>query len=393
MESCGMMLCLMYQIAFAYDLDHDQGRSALAFRARVKLPTTQELNMTITNTMRAAAFLLTFGTAHAGEVGVMNFTFDAPQRERLVQALVWYPAIKSVKMAHIEYVGDNAVFKGTLANRDALPDGVKHPLIIFSHGSGGNAAGLGWISERLAAEGYVVIVANHQGSTSGDSTPETNVKIWQPPQDVSAMLDAVSASSALQRIVDVNNVTAIGFSMGGHTVLALAGATAKVDAFAKFCDDHKDSPNCIWFDHGNDLIKGHVDLHKLDPILFEQNLSDKRIGRVAAIDPGVAQALDTKSLMGISVPTLLINLGQGEAIPLGVLANQIAKSIPHAQYETVEGANHFSFLAECKALGWAYIMMEGDDPVCTESNARSRAELHEEIASKIVTWLNGTKSN
>jgi predicted dienelactone hydrolase len=379
----------MYQIAFAYVLDHDQGRFAWAFWARVKLPTTQELTMNIPNLIRTAAFLATLGSANAGDVGVMNFTFDAPQRDRMVQALVWYPSIKG---GHIEYVGDNAVFKGTAANRDAVPDGVKHPLIIFSHGSGGNAAGLGWISERLAAEGYVVIAANHQGSTSGDSTPETNVKIWQPPQDLSAMVDAISASPALQRIVDINNISAIGFSMGGHAALALAGATAKVDAFAKFCDDYKDSPNCIWFDRGNDLIKGHVNLHKLDPLSFEMNLSDKRIGRVIAIDPGVAQALDTKSLSGISVPTLLINLGEGKAIPLGVRSDLIAKTIPKARYETIAGANHFSFLSECKALGWAFIMMEGDDPVCTES-ARSRAELHQDIAGEVLAFLSRAKSN
>ena len=346
--------------------------------------------MTIKNLIRTAAFMLTFGTAYAGEVGVMNFTFDAPQRERLVQALVWYPAIN---IGRIEYVGDNAVFKGTAANRDAMPESIKHPLIILSHGSGGNAAGLGWISERLAAEGYVVIAANHQGATSGDSTPETNVKIWEPPQDMSSMLDAISASPALQRIVDFNNITAIGFSMGGHTALALAGVKARVAAFAQFCDDHKDSPNCIWFDRGNELIKGHVDLHRLDPTQFEKNLSDKRVGRVIAIDPGVAQALDSSSLGAVTVPTLLINLGQSEAIPLGVRAEQIAKAIPHARYETVAGANHFSFLSECKALGWAYVMMEGDDPVCTEVGARSRAEIHEEIAGKIVAFLNGAKSN
>jgi predicted dienelactone hydrolase len=387
-ESCGMILILLYQIAFAYVLDHDQGRFLRAILAKVKLPTSQELTMTIKNIIRTAAFILTFGTAYAGEVGVMNFTFDTPQRDRLVQALVWYPAMNG---GHIEYVGDNAVFKGTEVKRDAVPDGAKHPLIIFSHGSGGNAAGLGWISERLAAEGYVVIAANHQGSTSGDSTPETNVKIWEQPQDVSSMLDAISASPALQRIVDFSDISAIGFSIGGHTVLALAGATAEAGVFAKFCDDNKDSPNCIWFDRGNDLIKGHVDLHKLDPSLFAKNLTDNRIDRVVAIDPGIAPAMNAKSLSTISAATLLINLGEGEAIPLGVRADQIAKTIPHARYETIAGANHFSFLAECKALGWAFIMMEGDDPVCTES-ARSRREIHEEIAGKILAFLNGAKS-
>ena len=342
--------------------------------------------MKISKIIRAAAFILTLGTAHSAEVGVMNLTFDAPHRDRLVQALIWYPAQSG---GHIEYVGDNAVFKGTIALRDALPDEAKHPLIILSHGSGGNAAGLGWISERLATEGYVVIGVNHQGATSGDSTPATNVKIWEPPQDMTAMLDAIAASPALQRIVDSKNITVMGFSMGGHTALALAGVTARVDKFAQFCDDHKDSPNCIWFDRGNDLIKGHVDLHKLDPIQFEMDRTDKRVSRVIAIDPGVAQALEQNSLDDVSVPTLLVNLGEGDAIPLGVKADQIAKSIPHAHYETISGANHFSFLPECKALGWVYIMMEGDDPVCTETSNRSRIEIHNEIADKILAFLGG----
>ena len=342
--------------------------------------------MNISKIIRTAAFLLTLGTAHSADVGVMGFTFDAPHRDRLVQALVWYPTQGG---GHIENVGDNAVFKGTIALRDAVPDEAKHPLIILSHGSGGNAAGLGWISERLAAEGYVVIGVNHQGATSGDSTPETNVKIWEPPQDMSAMLDAIAASPALQRIVDGNNITAMGFSIGGHTALALAGVIAKVDKFAQFCDEHKDSSNCIWFDRGNDLIKGHVDLHKLDPIQFEKNRTDLRIRRVIAIDPGVAQALEMKSLGSVTVPTLLVNLGAGDAIPLGVKADEIAKAIPHARYETIGGANHFSFLAECKALGWIYVYMEGDDPVCTETGTQSRAELHDEIAGKILGFLGG----
>ena len=82
-----------------------------------------------------------------------------------------------------------------------------------------------------------------------------------------------------------------------------------------------------------------------------------------------------------------------EAIAPGIRADQIAKSIPHARYETIVGANHFSFLAECKALGWVFVMMEGDDPVCTETSARSRAEIHEEIAGKVLSFLNGAKSN
>ena len=325
------------------------------------------------------------GTSLAADVGVTNFTFDTTHRDRLVQVAVTYPAESG---GYVESVGDNAVFKGSILLRDAKPERGKHGLVILSHGSGGNAANLSWLARKLAEAGFIVAAPNHQGSTSADSTPETTIEAaWDRKQDMTDLLDAIAASPNLSSITNLSNVSAIGFSLGGQTVLGLAGATLHAKALAKYCDDNPISMECIWFDKGNPLIKGHVDLHQIDATKFDASYSEGRVKRVVAIDPAFTVAYDTKSLKAMTVPTLLINLGDEGKVPLGIGANEIAADIPGAKLERIAGANHFTFLAECKLLGGFMIWLEGDDPVCREVSNRDRADMHDEIAEKILAFL------
>ena len=352
---------------------------------------TKTLKQTIASIACAATFLTLAGaSARAADAGVANFTFNAAHRDMPVQALIWYPAQSG---GFPEEVGDDPVFQGTPARRGAVPEPGKHQLVVLSHGAGGNAANLGWLSARLVHEGYIVAAPNHPGSTSGDSRPETNIKGWERPQDVTALLDAIAASKGLQRLVDVNNVTAMGFSMGGYTALALGGARVAASDYAKYCDDHAAAMDCAWFDHGNDYIKGHVDLRKVDAAAFGTSYEDVRVTRVVAIDPGFAQAYVKDSLAKMSVPAFVLNLGTGQKIPLGVEGGRIAAAIPHATYATVDGANHFTFLGLCKTFGWVFLMMEGDDPVCTEVSERRRSGMHDEIAEKIIGFLAAPVTN
>ena len=324
-------------------------------------------------------------TGNAADVGVINFTFDTPCRERLVQAIVTYPAEGG---GYIDRVGDNPVFRGSLLLRDAKPQRAKHNLVILSHGSGGNAGNVSWLAKKLAEAGFVVVAPNHQGSTSADSTPETTITAtWDRKQDMTDLLDAIAASPSLSSITDISNVTAIGFSLGGQTVLGLADASLHATGLAKYCDENPASMECIWFAKGNPLIKGHVDLHQIDATKFDAAYIEKRVKRVVAVDPAFTLAYDTASLKAVTIPILMINLGDEGKIPLGIRADEIAANIPGAKLERVAGANHFTFLAECKLLGGLMIWLEGDDPVCREVGERSRGDMHDEIATKIVAFL------
>ena len=336
----------------------------------------------------ASAFLLAAifapDLANAGETGVMSFTFEAPHRDRLIQSLLFYPAVNG---GMPDNVGGNIVFKGEIMRRDAQPEKGKHPLVVVSHGSGSNAASLAWLARRLAAQGHVVAITNHQGSTSGDSTPETTIPaMWQRPADISGLLDAISATTALGSLVDTSDVTALGFSLGGAVVLNLAGARYEAGKLASFCDANPDVIGCPWLAKGNTLIPGHVDLHAIDAARFNAGYADKRIKRFIAIDPGFVPALNEASLETIADPVLILNLGDLDTMPAGQPADHVAAAIG-GRYKTVAGATHFDFLPACKFLGWFFIWMEGDDPVCTQSGSRSRDDIHGEIADAILAFL------
>ncbi len=324
------------------------------------------------------------GECQAVDVSIANFTFNAAHRSKPIQALVWYPAQSGGTK---ELIGDNPVFVGTPALRDAVPQSGKHPLVILSHGSGGNAANLGWISAKLVQAGYVVIAPNHPGSTSGNSRPETNVKFWERPQDMTALLNALESSVEFSENLDTQHTVAMGFSAGGHTALALAGAKVHAASLAKYCNDMPEQLDCQWYAKGNKFIPGHVDLHKIDAAAFDAGYKDPRIKSVVAIDPALALAYDTISLSAVKVPTMVMNLGDESTVPVGVAGKSIAASISGATFETISGAAHLSFLGLCKPEGEAIIAEEGDDPICTDPPGRSRADVHKEIAGKILDFL------
>lgn len=350
--------------------------------------------MTYTKTITAGLLALGLsaspGFAETIHTGVTNFTHDAPHRDRLVQTTLFYPGTDG---GYPEWIGDNPVFKGVRVMRDLKPERSKHPLIIISHGSGGNAANLAWLAGQLAAQGFVVAIPNHQGSTSADSTPETTIPaVWQRPADMSSLIDALAASPSASAMIDTGDISALGFSLGGLTALSLAGAQVHAEKLAQYCEDDPGAMTCVWFEKGNPLIPGHVDLRQIDKQRFEAKFLDPRIQRVVAIDPAFATTYDLTGLKQVTAKVQIINLGTGDPLSAGVRADHIAANIPNAHYDSIEGANHFDFLGECKRLGWFYVWMEGDDPVCTETGNRSRAELHEEIAAKILAFLKPDQS-
>jgi predicted dienelactone hydrolase len=330
--------------------------------------------------MFATAFT---AAAEAGDVGFKTMRAAAAHRPSGIETMVWYPAGPG---GVEDKIGDNPLFVGVPAMRDAaIPDG-RFPLVVISHGSGGNAANLAWLADALAQAGFVVAIPNHPGTTSGDSHPDQTVQIWNRPADLSAVLTAVLDGPDWKGRIDKKHVSLAGFSLGGYAVLAAAGARVNAGDFARYCDGNNEPiSDCAWY------AKGGVDLHQLDAPRFGQSNADPRFSAVVAIDPALAQAYVPESLAAMAVPALLINLGAPGKIPEGVDAAAIAKLIPGADYRAIADAYHPSFLGECKPNWKEVLAAEGEtEPLCDDAGSRSRAAIHEEIAGMVVEFLKET---
>ena len=317
--------------------------------------------------------------ASAIEVGVRQVAVSSHERGMDLDVTIWYPALSGGQSVTL---GDNVFFKGTPAMRDAPISNGEFSLILLSHGAGlgGHAQAMSWIATPLAARGFIVAAPTHPGNTGPDRSVAETMKLWLRPADLSDTLDAIEASAAFQPHLAPGEVGVLGLSMGGNTALAIAGARIDPVLLTSYCDTDALNPSlCNW------VKQSGVDLHEMDMEPAGRDNKDARIRFAFAIDPAPADIFKTEPFRDISIPVTLVNLGKETEIPATVQASKIAKLIPKAEYELLEGASHYSMFAECK-LGAPEIAvgMAIEDPICADGTGRSRGEIHAQLID-IVT--------
>lgn len=321
------------------------------------------------------------GPAYDGTVGIAQGKAYAPVRDTDVAFDIWYPARPGGTAVT---VGGNGVFFGTRAGRKAPRRDGTFPLVLISHGAGGNAGQFGWIASQLADDGYVVVLPNHPGTTSGNASAQAAVRVWERPQDVTAVLDHMTAHREAFANVDFDRVAVVGFSAGGYTALALAGARVDPGRLQRFCDtsDHGMS-DCAYLRHFG------IDLHQMDLSPAAQDLRDPRVKLGVIVDPGIIGTITAESLSNIDIPLFVINLGTDDSVPAGVHALAASQQMPNAAHMFVPDATHFSFLAECTKRGPDILVKEGElDPLCDDAGGRSRSEIHTQLAERVIAFLN-----
>jgi len=314
--------------------------------------------------------------------GYDRFDVQATHRAWPVQGSIWYPA---ANRTYRGMIGDNIVFKGTAVQMGPRIKAGRHPLIVLSHGSGGNMDGLGWLSSALVEVGYMVLAVNHPGSTSGDSSPRRSVRLGQRVKDLSAALDQVLADPYFGQHVDRTRIVSLGFSLGGATALQSVGLRFDPVLIKAFCDENPDRVGCDFY------RKGGVDFSKVDPEQLEGDFKDPRFAATVSVDPGFTVGLDPESLKKVTAPVLLISLGfqndNWKAVDVTEEGSGLAHRLPKAKFVRIAPANHFSFLAECKPAGKAILAEEGEDPICDDPEGGERGLAHQQTINAVLGFL------
>ena len=326
--------------------------------------------------LAAAVLLLLAATPARPDAGHIEMTIPVDHRDVPLPLHMWYPAKPGTPAGA---VGRNAMFVGAEAHPGAPPLGEPAPVVLLSHGSGGNAANLGWIAAALAERGLIVAAPNHPGTTSRDSLPERTIMPWERAWDMTAVLDHLERDPPPGLRPDTGRVAAVGFSLGGHTALRLVGARASKAAFVAYCEGNAEL-DCGW------LAEGGVDLGAIEAPLYEGHDRDPRVGAAVAVDPALAQSLAPESLRAVEAPVLLVSLGAPQAVPESLRVEALAEALPYAAHHHVEGAVHFSFLGACRLLGKMVIGALEDEPICRDPN-RPRAEIQREIETLVGDFI------
>jgi predicted dienelactone hydrolase len=313
-------------------------------------------------------------------VGFRRTRIDDPVRP--LDVAVWYPTEAT---GATTLVGDNAVLVGEPVQEDAPPTAGRHRLVVLSHGYSGNWTNQAWLAIALAKQGYVVAGLNHPGTTSRDMD-KARAGLTDRPRDLSRLIDYLTSDPAWSGLIEPINVAAIGHSLGGWTVIALAGGRfdpARSDA------DCRDHPNLAACRVGRETGAGQGFAIRQN---FDVALRDRRVGAVVTLDLGLARGFDPASLAAFAVPVLVIAAGNGdEGIPAALESGYLAGHLPKATTRSVaiQGAAHFSFLPFCKPGAVAVLEADrpGDGVVCRDGEEGRRAAVHEQVIREVIGFL------
>lgn len=258
----------------------------------------------------------------------------------------WYPTLVGAKPPE-----GRAFFElGKLEHGAPVLEG-QHPVVLLSHGTGGSAESLGWLARGLAEQGFVVLGANHHGNTGREPYfAEGFLCWWERSRDLTVLLSQVSQTGPLAGHLDTRAVSALGFSLGGPTVLALLGARYSMPAFA------------AWFDETPGVSRGPAEFPDLPdriPDLLRESatfrtsweghgadLTDSRVGRaitLAAAPP--VRAFTSDSLAAVNRPVTLISSGADTEAPVEQCSDWlVAQNLSFDHVSMGAQVGHYTFL-------------------------------------------------
>ncbi|MEA5626513.1 alpha/beta hydrolase [Nostoc sp. UHCC 0251] len=224
------------------------------------------------------------------------------------------------------------------------------PLIVISHGLASDRFTFVYLAEHLASYGFAVAVLEHPGSNAeriqqyfaGLSAPPDATEFINRPLDIKYLLNELQRleklDPTLQGKLNFQQVGAIGHSLGGYTVLALAGAKINFEQLRQDCDPNNSSFNLS--------LVLQCQATELPPIDYE--LKDDRIKVIMAINPINSSILGEGGVSQIKIPVILVAASQDIFAP--PVFEQIRPftwlSDSNKYLALIENATHFSAIAE-----------------------------------------------
>jgi predicted dienelactone hydrolase len=257
-----------------------------------------------------------------------------------------------------------------------VSDGLKHPLVVFSHGAGGNGSLYAWFGEYLASHGYLVAMVYHfRANTYDSSALYVRNRIWQRPRDISLYITSLLQDEAWRLHIDPSQIGVAGHSQGGFTALWVGGAQVNPDLFMKYQRGWKN----------NEMVPAYIrEQMKVDdePV---RNVHDDRVRAAFAMAPGDIQGfgMDESGLRQMAIPAYIIVGASDTTTPPNENAGFAAGNIPHARLDLLPGpVGHEIFDNECDQIG-----RDNYPEACNDAAGVDRAKLHGYIGEAALQFF------
>ncbi len=226
------------------------------------------------------------------------------------------------------------------------------PVVIISHGSGGNRLGYLTIAQALAEAGYIVMMPEHFGNNRDDNFLDGKTRNLElRPRHISLCIDDIATNELLTGAVLSDQVAVIGHSIGGYTALAVAGGQ-------------------VW-----NAARRQVPTQP-----------DARVRGLVLMAPATAWFMPKDALADVTLPMLIYQADQDPFTPSEHVA-RVLDQVPDQTkiaHQIVENAGHFSFLSP-----FPQDMISPDFLPSQDPEEFDRVAFHQRLAVEVAEFLGG----
>jgi predicted dienelactone hydrolase len=307
-------------------------------------------------------------------VGVASFTVSRGP-DRPLPATIWYPAQPTGAPAVRYYDRIPGI-----ARENAPAAAGRFPVVLVSHGSGGERETQAYLAERLAAAGFAVAAVSHLGDTFGTYDASRRAEMARErPRDIGALLDTLAAQppAPVAGALDLEHVAVYGHSFGGYTALALAGAAV--------------APTDVWRDRCA-TVATSFDCTTLSAESPPARYRDPRVDAVIAAGTAGWFLFGPEGTAAVETPVLLLAGGKDAAVDTPTFVQPLHDHLPTAHW-TVELAlgTHWTYIDICPLADQLPPPLAAQvRPECAPDAPLPVADAHRVLADVVIAFADHT---
>lgn len=299
-------------------------------------------------------------------------------RNRQIKIEIWYPTLETDSL-HTKTTDLPFVLEPTI--RDAAFASKKFPLVFLSHGTGGNRFSLAWLAISLAKKGYIAVAPDHWGNTFDNKIPEYFVRYWERPLDISFLLTSLLKNNEINRFIDPEKIAIAGFSFGGYTSLALAGADLDCNLLKQNAGTPEGKKEFYVPEFGD--LRNLIGQIGCDNV--QKKFKDRRIKAFIAMSPALGLGFSSsEQTKDVDSPVLIFGTENDRIAPIKTNAEYYSKLIKSSSFILLEGkVGHYVFLNEASEG-----LKKEARKYYTDDSTVDRVAIHKKVENDVISFLN-----
>ncbi|MDN5211598.1 hypothetical protein QQ020_06035 [Fulvivirgaceae bacterium BMA12] len=317
-------------------------------------------------------------------IGQKSITFVDESRDRPLATEIWYPTYDSLTRKDF---GDKRKlpFKTIKAIPGAAVATGRFPLLLVSHGTGGNRFSLTWFIEKMVKKGYILVSVDHYGNSTDFKLPREFVKWWERAIDIRYLLSEVLNDQEIGVNIDTSRIGGVGFSLGGYTNIALAGGYVDRSAGGNAANNEDQSALPPEFPDTDEAIDFETDsLIVASYQKYKDQVKEDRMKAFFVMAPAIGFGFHSeKQTEEITAPVFIV-AGKGDTnTPIKYNALKYHRLIKGSEIHLFdEKVNHYVFLNEATDFGKTVLSR-----LCVDHPEVDRKQIHEKTTELAINFF------